>query len=114
MNRRTAVAGAMAVTLGVAVLSGCSSDADDAASAPASAIAAASSAAADATMVALCEQMVADGLSPEDATALAEENGYIARVGTIDGQPQALTMDYRPDRFTFEVADGAVVGCTYG
>jgi len=68
----------------------------------------------NADMVTLCEQMVADGLSPEDATALAESNGFVARVGTIDGEPQAVTMDFREDRFTFEVADGVVVGCTYG
>ena len=101
------------------VLAGCSS-ADEAASAPASAIAAASSAAAAAEdgsnpdMVALCDQMVADGLSPEDATALAEDNGYVARVGTIDGTPQAVTMDFREDRFTFEVTNGVVTACTYG
>ena len=100
------------------VLAGCSSS-DEAASAPASAIAAASSAAAGANgtnpeMVALCDQMVADGLSPEDATKLAEDNGYTARVGTIDGTPQAVTMDFREDRFTFEVANGVVTACTYG
>ena len=101
------------------VLAGCSSS-DEAASAPASAIAAASSAAAAAgdgsspEMVALCDQMVAEGLSPEAATALAEENGYVARVGTIDGEAQALTMDFREDRFTFEVTGGVVTACTYG
>jgi len=67
-----------------------------------------------AQMVALCTQMVDGKLSPEDATALAEENGYVARVGTIDGSPQVLTMDLREDRFTFDVQAGAVVGCTYG
>jgi len=65
-------------------------------------------------MRALCDQMVADGLSPEEATALAESNGFTARVGTIDGQPQAVTMDYREDRFTFDVESDAVVACTYG
>jgi hypothetical protein len=53
-------------------------------------------------------------MSPEEATALAEDNGYIARVGTIDGQPQAVTMDFREDRFTFDVSEGAVIACTYG
>lgn len=109
---------AVALVLGGATLAGCSSD--DVASAPASAIAAASSAAAAADeagspdMVALCDQMVADGLSPDAATALAEDNGYVARVGTIDGEAQALTMDYRTDRFTFDVQGGVVIGCTYG
>jgi hypothetical protein len=115
MIRRTVLASAGAV-LAIGALGACSSS-DDAASAPASAIDAASSAAAaagDAAMESLCAEMVSAGLTPEEATALAEENGYVARVGTIDGEPQALTMDFREDRFTFEVTDGAVVACTYG
>ena len=113
MMRTTVIGGVLGAALAVSALSGCSS-ADEAATAPASAIEAASEAAVNADMVTLCEQMVADGLSPEDATALAESNGFVARVGTIDGEPQAVTMDFREDRFTFEVADGVVVGCTYG
>ena len=42
----------------------------------------------DPAMLALCDQMIADGLTSAEATALAEENGYTARVGTIDGEPQ--------------------------
>lgn len=124
-TRLAATAAALAATAGL--LAACSS-ADSAASMPASAIAAASSAAAAAEsadaagagvagtpeMTALCDQMVAEGMSPEDATALAESNGYSARVGTVDGAPQALTMDFREDRFTFTVTGGAVVSCTYG
>lgn len=68
----------------------------------------------DPAMVALCDQMVADAMTVEEATALAEANGYIARVGSIDGEPQAVTMDYRLDRFTFDVVDGAVTACQYG
>ena len=118
MRRTRTLAVIAALACSGIVLAGCSS-ADEAASAPASAIAAASSAAAGANgtnpeMVALCDQMVADGLSPEDATKLAEDNGYAARVGTIDGEAQALTMDFREDRFTFTVEGGKVTGCTYG
>ena len=113
MIRTTVIGGVLGAALAVSALSGCSS-ADEAASAPASAVESASEAAVNADMVTLCEQMVADGLSPEDATALAESNGFVALVGTIDGEPQAVTMDFREDRFTFEVADGVVVGCTYG
>jgi len=75
---------------------------------------AAADASADPAMVALCDQMVSGGMSPDDATALAKSKGYVARTGTIDGQPQALTMDYRTDRFTFEVTGGKVTACTYG
>ncbi len=71
-------------------------------------------AAARPEMQALCAQMVAEGLSPEAATALATENGYVARVGMLEGEPQAVTMDLREDRFTFEVTGGVVVACTYG
>ncbi len=35
-------------------------------------------------------------------------------VGSIDGEPQAVTMDFREDRFTFDVVSGKVTGCSYG
>jgi hypothetical protein len=122
--RRT-IAASLIVVAAAATVAACASDPADTAT---SAIAAASEAAnaaesADAAaagvggtpeMQALCAQMVADGLTPDEATALATENGYVARVGTIDGEPQALTMDLREDRFTFEVDGGVVVACTYG
>ena len=117
-NRTVAMSAALAL-VATGLLAACSST-DDATSVEASAIAAASSVAAEvgaagnADMEALCAEMVADGLSPEEATALAESNGYVARVGTIDGEPQAVTMDLREDRFTFEVQGGAVIACTYG
>lgn len=108
------VLGAVAVTGGLLV--GCSSGSESsgAATAPAEGGDVVVDAGEDPAMIALCEQMVAEGLSPDDAAVLAEQNGYISRIGTIDGEPQAVTMDYRLDRFTFEVADGAVIGCTYG
>jgi hypothetical protein len=96
-------------------LTACSSD--DVASQPAEAVDAAESAAGvagDAAMESLCSQMVSAGMTPEEATALAEDNGYVARVGTLEGEPQAVTMDYREDRFTFDVEGGVVVSCTYG
>lgn len=97
------VAAAAITTLGA-----CSSESADPAAATAP------SGGGTAEMQALCAQMVAEGLSPDAATALATENGYVARVGTIDGEPQAVTMDLREDRFTFEVTGGVVVSCTYG
>jgi hypothetical protein len=97
------------------LLSGCTSDApsSEAPSSTAPGLPAVE-AGDDPAMIALCDQMVAEGLSPQGAIDLAEQNGYVARVGTIDGQPQPVTMDYRLDRFTFEVADGVVVDCQYG
>ncbi|MBI1351883.1 MAG: hypothetical protein GC156_12275 [Actinomycetales bacterium] len=114
------------LTLASGVVAACSSD--DAASGPVGAIDAASSAAAAAAsadaagagvagtadMRALCDQMVSGGMTPDEATSLAEQNGYTARVGTLEGAPQAVTMDYREDRFTFDVEGGVVVSCTYG
>lgn len=112
--RLTGVLGAVVVTAGLLV--GCSSgsDASGEAAAPTEGGDVVVDAGEDPAMIALCEQMVSAGLSPEEAATLAEENGYISRVGTIDGEPQAVTMDYRLDRFTFEVADGVVIACTYG
>jgi hypothetical protein len=118
MRTTRLIAAATTTVIAAALLTACSTSepADTAASAIAAASEAASeaNAAGNADMMALCDQMVADGLSPEDATALAESNGYSARIGTVDGTPQALTMDYRVDRFTFEVTAGKVVACTYG
>jgi hypothetical protein len=114
--RMAAVIAGIVLTTGALAACSSSEPADTAASAidAASSAAAAGEEAGSPDMVALCDQMVADGLSPDDATALAEENGYVARVGTIDGAPQAVTMDFRTDRFTFDVENGVVVACTYG
>jgi hypothetical protein len=70
--------------------------------------------AGSAQMVAMCRQMV-DGRMPfDDARSFAQANGYSARVGSIDGVPQAVTSDYRPDRFTVALVGGVVASCTYG
>lgn len=70
--------------------------------------------AGSAQMVGMCRQMVEQRMTFEQASAFAESNGYTARVGSIDGQPQAVTADYRPDRFTVATVSGAVTSCTYG
>lgn len=118
IRRLAATAAAVAA---VAVLSACSLSTDATTSSPAASASAqptgeqsSGAQAGTAEMTALCTQMVDEKMTPEDATALAEKNGYVARVGTIDGQPQAVTMDLRDDRFTFDVEGGVVVGCTYG
>ncbi len=117
MRTTKTIAASLMAAAALATLAAC---ADDPAETATSAIAAASEAASAAEgggtpeMQALCAQMVAEGLSPEDATALATENGYVTRVGMLEGEPQAVTMDLREDRFTFEVSGGVVVACTYG
>jgi hypothetical protein len=117
MRTTKTIAACLVAAATFTTLAACSSDPADTAT---SAIAAASEAADAASgggtpeMQALCAQMVAEGLSPDAATALATENGYVARVGTLEGEPQAVTMDLREDRFTFDVTGGVVVACTYG
>ena len=58
--------------------------------------------------------LIAAGLPQDDATALIEQNGYTWRLGTIDGEPQAVTMDYRLDRLTLTVDDGIVTDAMWG
>lgn len=71
--------------------------------------------AGSAQMRALCQQMVDGKMTVAQAQALSTANGYgTVRPGTVDGQPQAVTMDYRWDRFTVDLVQGAVTGCTYG
>jgi len=50
----------------------------------------------------------------DEATAMIEQADYVWRLGTIDGQPQAVTMDYRNDRLTLTVQDGLVTDGMWG
>jgi len=52
------------------------------------------------------------GMSVDQANNYADRLGVDFRTGTIDGEPQALTMDYRVGRITAEITDGIVVGYT--
>lgn len=119
MGQRSARSGSagvlVLVTAGALAMTACSSTSGSAEAVSAStSVVASAGTGGSADMVALCAQMVDGAMTVEDATALAKDHGYVARVGTIDGTPQALTMDFREDRFTFDVVDGAVVACTYG
>jgi len=49
-----------------------------------------------------------------EAGEYTENAGYQWRVGSFDGIPQALTMDYNIDRLTFDVNDGYVTDATWG
>ncbi|MDO8309458.1 MAG: hypothetical protein Q7V58_14010 [Actinomycetota bacterium] len=115
MRTRPVVTALAGIGVALAVLGGvtaCSSSSDGADSASTSASATPTSP-ADA-MTAMCEQLIADAMTVEAAEALAESSGYVTRIGTLDGEPQAVTTDFREDRFTFDVTDGIVVGCTLG
>jgi hypothetical protein len=52
------------------------------------------------------------GMTEIEAKAYADANDVPFRVGFIDGEAQALTMDYRPGRITARVDDGIVTGYT--
>jgi hypothetical protein len=70
--------------------------------------------AGSAQMIAMCRQMVDGGMTAEQAAGFAASNGYSSRVGSVDGVPQAVTADYRPDRFTVSLVGGVVTSCSYG
>ncbi|MFY9207481.1 MAG: hypothetical protein WAO33_00035 [Candidatus Nanopelagicales bacterium] len=60
------------------------------------------------------QELVASGMTLEDASTLIEAAGYMWRVGSIDGQEQVVTMDYRIDRLTLSTQDNIVIDATWG
>ena len=52
------------------------------------------------------------GMTEAEARTYAEQNGTPFRVGSKDGEPFALTMDYRPGRITAAVENNVVVSYT--
>lgn len=54
------------------------------------------------------------GMTTEEAQAAVEDAGYAYREVEIDGQPQAVTLDYRLDRVNVSVEDGVVTDATVG
>lgn len=58
--------------------------------------------------------LIADSLTEQEAGARVEQAGFTWRVGEIDGEPQAVTMDYREDRLTFTVENGIVTDASWG
>ena len=58
--------------------------------------------------------LLATPLPQDEATAMIDEAGYTWRLGTIEGEPQAVTMDYRPDRLTLTIDQGLVTDATWG
>lgn len=64
--------------------------------------------------LAFVDELLAEPLPEDEATAMIEEAGYSWRLGTIDGEPQAVTMDYRIDRLTLTTQDGLVIDAAWG
>ena len=60
------------------------------------------------------QELVASGMTLEDAGALIQASGYTWRVGSIDGEAQVVTMDYQTDRLTLSTQDGIVVDAFWG
>lgn len=65
-------------------------------------------------ILALCDQIVVDAMPQADAESLAASKGYTTRIGSVDGEPRAVTMDYRLDRMTFDIENGVVTNCLVG
>ncbi len=49
------------------------------------------------------------GITVAEAEVYAETNSVPFRVGSVDGEPRPVTMDYRPGRITADIVDGVVV-----
>lgn len=62
----------------------------------------------------LCASIVEQALPLDVAQILAEDAGYTTRVGSIDGEPQALTTDFLENRLTFDTEAGIVTACLQG
>ncbi len=63
---------------------------------------------------ALCDQLVADGATVEEARAAAEDRGYIFRITSEDGEPLPTRTDANPGRLSVDLEGGIVTGCTAG
>jgi len=111
-----------AIGLGALVLAGCSSETGDSTSTdPSTPSQETSQAPEEETdmnitpeQVAFLDELIAEPMPQDEATAMIEQADYVWRLGTIDGQPQAVTMDYRNDRLTLTVQDGLVTDGMWG
>ena len=53
------------------------------------------------------------GLGVDEATKVAESNGWTLRVSTLDGEAQMLTEDYSPSRVNVSVTGGVVTAVDF-
>jgi heat shock protein HslJ len=63
---------------------------------------------------ALCDTLVADGATTDQARAAAEDRGYVFRIIKEDGESFAATMDSNPGRLNVEVKGGIITVCNPG
>lgn len=110
------------LTAGAVVVSGCGSDTagTDPSSGAGTALAASvpPSSAAEPTVtedqMVFVDELLADPLTLDEATAIIEAAGYTWRIGEIDGEGRPLTTDYVVDRLTLIVQDDIVVRAVWG
>jgi hypothetical protein len=53
------------------------------------------------------------GLPVDEAEQVAEDEGFVFRIAVLDGEDQALTMDFVPNRVNVAVDDGIVTGVEF-
>ena len=114
MRSRTAIVAA--ALLGAAILAGCGQASEPSADLPPTPMQTQEETITDITpeQDAFLLDLLATPLPQAEATARIEAAGYTWRWGTIDGEPQAVTMDYRVDRLTLTTQDGLVIDATWG
>ncbi|MGB7980199.1 MAG: hypothetical protein WCF36_05345 [Candidatus Nanopelagicales bacterium] len=54
------------------------------------------------------------GMPADEAEQVVTEAGYTWRIASVDGEPRALTMDFRTDRINAEIEQDTVTRVTVG
>jgi hypothetical protein len=54
------------------------------------------------------------GLEQYAAIQVARRSGYTTRIGSVNGNHNALNMAFEPQRITFDVDFGLVTGARFG
>lgn len=68
----------------------------------------------EAQVLALCEQLLADGATEAEAQQATEQAGLVFRVLSREGEEFPATMDLRPERLNVRIEGGVVTECTSG
>ena len=63
---------------------------------------------------ALCDTLVADGATTDQARSAAEDRGYVFRIVKEDDESFAATMDLNPGRLNVEIEGGIITVCNPG
>jgi heat shock protein HslJ len=62
----------------------------------------------------LCNQLILDRATEQEAEILAEENAFYFRVFSRDGEDFPVTADYRVNRVNVKILDNVVIDCLNG